>query len=210
MSCSSIHRGSQPDCDDLPEGGTRARLILINFRDVDSIEESGGVITSINLLEGKQGYEFLGFRSDVKKIDEVIKTVLKSRFRHGLGFVIYERDQPQKTNIKRIAKGRFLAVIENNGKDENSIEVLGKNVGLQIVGGVVRNAHENGGFFTISLSTPENGIEFEKKLPQNIGYSYNEGLVIIDGLLNPVDDWILRTGFWDDTGNWRDYKTWTD
>lgn len=185
MSCGRIDRGSSADCDNLPEEGTRARLILINHKDVQNIEEDNGVITSIELYPDRQGYEFLGFRSDVKKSDDVVRTKLKNRFKHNVGFVIYERDQLQKNNIKSIAKGRFLAIVENRGKDENSIEVLGKNVGLRIVGGVLRDAYEDGGMFIINLSTPDNGVEFEKKLPQNLGDTYEEALTIIELLLIP-------------------------
>ena len=28
--------------------------------------------------------------------------------------------------------------------------------------------------------------------------------------VGPSDDWILRTGFWDDVGFWRDDKLWID
>src|SRR5688572_16959037 len=112
MACGKINTGSSPDCNDLPEAGTQARLILINFREIESIEEDeNGIITAINLLEGCFGYEFLGFRSDVKKVDGVVKTKRKNRFAHNVGFVIYEVDQEQKNNIKRLAKGRFLAII---------------------------------------------------------------------------------------------------
>jgi len=83
-------------------------------------------------------------------------------------------------------------------------------VGLEIVGGTIRDAYSSSGLFTIDLSTPKNRVEFENKLPQNLGFTYEEGQLIIDSLLNPVDDWILRTGFWDDTGFWRDYKFWID
>lgn len=211
MSCGNISRGSTPDCNDLPDGGTRARLILINFNDVESIEEDdNGIVTIVNLIEGAQAYEFLGFRNDVKKEDGVIKTKLKSRFSHSVGFVVYENDQLQKNNIRKLSKGHFIAIVENKGKDENAIEVVGKNVGLVMPGGVLREAYTNSGLFVLRLTTPIGGREFETKLPQNLGYSYGEGLAIIDGLLNPTDDWILRTGFWDDAGFWRDSKTWID
>lgn len=184
MICDRITIGSQADCEDLPEGGTRARLILINYRDVVSItEDNNGIITSIELEDGKTGYEFLGFRADIKKVDSVFKTVLKGRFKHSVGFVIYERTQVQKNNVKALAKGRFIAIIENRGKGENSIEVVGKNVGLRIVGGVIRDAYDNSGMFVMQLQTPDNDAEFEKKLPQNLGYSYEEGLIIISVIL---------------------------
>lgn len=211
MSCGRITKGSVPICDELPEGGTRARLILINWDDVRFIFENNGVITSIELYPGKVAYEFLGFNADVKKSDDVVKlTTLKSRFRHATSFIIYENDQPQKTNIKGLVKGRFLAITESKGHEDNCIEVLGRDCGIAIVGGVIRDAYENGGMFTINLSTPDNGVEFERKLPQTLSATYEEGLVIIEGLLNNFDDWILETGFWDDLGFWRDGSLWID
>ncbi len=210
MSCGRITRGSDAECDNLPESGTRARLILINYRDVESIEEDeNGIITAINLIDGTFGYEFLGFRSDVQKIDGVVRTKKKNRFSHEVSFIVYELDQLQKNNIQRMARGRFLAIAENRGQDENSIEVLGKNVGMQLVGGVIRDAHENGGLFTLQLSSPQNGIEFETKLPQTLGYSYDEALIIIDNLLMQPP-WILAEGDWNDSGSWFDTEYWID
>lgn len=185
MSCASIDRGSEPDCNDLPNSGTRARLVLINYRDVVRVITSDdGKVLSIELEDGIRGYEFLGFRNDVGKSEEVQKRKLKSQFRHNLNFVIYEYDQPQKNNIKRITRGRFMAIIENKGKQDDSIELLGKHVGLQIVGGQVRE--QAVGVFVISLSTPNNAAEFERKLPQTVGTSYENGLEIIESVLNPV------------------------
>lgn len=199
MSCGLITSGGQNDCDEFAQGGTRARLIVLNYSDVLFIyENSEGIITSIVLKPGASGYEFLGFRDDMKKSDEVVKGG-KTRFRHNLGFVIYEIDQLQKNNIKKFAKGRFLAIIENKGETANSIEVLGKNVGLSIVAGLVRDAYA-GNVYTISLSTPE-GIELERKLPQTLGNSYTAGQNIIDELLGEEEavtfDTTLLT--WDST-----------
>ncbi len=184
MGCGTIDRGSTPDCDNLPQGGTKARMVLLNYRDVESIDETAdGIISAINMVPGTVGYEFLGFRTDVKKSEGVLKTSKKNRFFHNVGFVIYEIDQVQKNNIKRLTKGRFIAIVENRGQDENSVEVLGKNVGLSIVDGVIRDAYENGGMFIINLETPQSGGEFEKKLPQNLGFSYGEAENIIEGIL---------------------------
>lgn len=187
MSCKFINTGSEPDCADLPEAGTRARLILINYTDVVRMLVSDiGVILSVEMRPGTVGYEFLGFRNDVKKSDEVIKRdQSKNRFKHFVSFVVYDRGQPQKTNVVNMVKGRFIAIVENKGKDENSIELLGREVGLQIIDGTIRDAHESGGFFIINLSTPDNGVEFERKLPQNVGNTYDDGLAIIEDILNP-------------------------
>jgi len=210
MGCGNIDRGSTPDCDNLPQGGTKARLVLLNYNDVESIDETAdGIITAINLVPGAVGYEFLGFRTDVKKSEGVLKTQKKNRFFHNVGFVIYEVDQAQKNNIKHITKGRFIAIVENKGQTENSVEILGKNVGLSIVGGAVRDAYSSGGLFTINLETPQQGGEFEKKLPQTLGFSYEESQIIIDGLFNE-DLWILADGTWNDSGQWIDSALWID
>lgn len=190
MACGAINRGSQADCDNIPEGGTRARLILFNYDDVAGYEEDAdGNITDITLNPGAFGYEFLGFRNDIKKSEEVIKPdVGIPKFKHNLGLVVYENTQVQKNNVENIARGRFVGIVENRGKDDNAIEVIGKGVGVEIVAGPIRNAHENGGFFVLSLSTPDDQGELESKLPQTLqiegsGDIYENNLSFIESVL---------------------------
>lgn len=187
MACGAIERGSEADCDNIPEGGTRARLLLANYDDVESYDEDvDGNITDITLAVGAFLYEFLGFRNDVKKSEEVIKPdVGIPKFKHNVGFVVYENTQIQKNNVENIARGRFVAVVENKGKDANVFEVVGKGVGVEIVAGPIRNAHENGGFFVISLSTPDDQGELESRLPQTLlvaGGTYAANLAFLEGL----------------------------
>ena len=224
MSCGTITRGSTiAECEELPPAGTRSRLILINFEDVVRIytnddqkivaitlrsQVSGGIELDAELdaefsdavIFGAGGFEFTGFRNDVKKSEEVVKREKsKQRFTHSVGFVVYEVDQLQKTNLKRMARGRFLAIVESKGETEDSIEVLGRECGLQIVEGQIRNAHENGGVFIINLATPDNGVEFERKLPQTLGTSYENGLSIIDDLLQIEPEVPTGEGIFDGT-----------
>jgi hypothetical protein len=188
MSCGFIDIGSSADCDNLPVGGTRARLILFNYDDVSSFTETDGIVTSITLYVGRLGYEFLGFRDDVGKSEEVVKPEIgMPMFKHLIGFTIYEDEQAQKNNIEQLSRGRFIAIVENKGQDAQSFEIVGKNVGLEIVPGSIRNAHENGGFFVLSLATPEEDGEYETKLPQTFGTDYEETLEIIIGLITPGD-----------------------
>lgn len=190
MACGSIDRGSQADCDNIPEGGTRARLLLANYDDVEGYtEDADGNITDIELADGAFLYEFLGFRNDVKKSEEVIKPdVGIPKFKHNVGFVVYENTQVQKNNVENLARGRFVAVAENKGKDANVFEVVGKGVGVEIVAGPIRNAHENGGFFVINLSTPDDQGELESRLPQTLlvdgsGDAYQSNLAFLESLL---------------------------
>lgn len=170
MPCGSINTGSSVECDEIPDGGTNARLLLANYADVEGYtEDVNGVITAIDMAAGTFMYEFLGFRNDMKKSEEVIKPDIGiPKFKHNAGFVVYENTQIQKNNIENIARGTFVAILENKGKNANSFEVVGKGVGLEIVAGPIRNAYENGGFFVISLSTPDDQGVLEPKLPQTL------------------------------------------
>jgi hypothetical protein len=191
MACGTIDRGSQAgECDDIAPGGTRARLLLANYDDILGFEtDTDGNITEINLADDAYLYEFLGFRNDVKKSEEVLKPDIGiTKFKHNVGWVIYENTQLQKNNVENIARGRFVAIVENKGKGADSIEVVGKGVGLEIVAGPIRNAHENGGFFVISLSTPDDQGELESSLPQTLkvegsGNVYENNLAYLADLL---------------------------
>jgi len=190
MGCGNITRGSSADCESLPIGGTRARLILINSDDIattNGIEENGdSKITDINLLTGRSGYEFVGFRNDMKNIDEVASPEIGlNQFIHQTSWVIYERTQAQKNNIEKLARGRFYAIVELKGGastgDPDAVIFLGRSVGLEILPGVIRDAYASAGLFTITLKTPEG--EFEGKLPQTVGTSYSNAQTIIDNVV---------------------------
>lgn len=184
MSCGTITQGADTDCDDIPEAGTRARLILMNYDEVEEILIENGRVVDITMQSGKIAYEFTGFRNDLQKTEDVVeKDGLKNRFGHALRFVVYDDTQEQKTNLENIGKGRFIAITERLGKGPDALEVLGKDVGLEIKVGTIRDAYENGGLFVISLNTPDNGDEFEQYLPKSFGNDYTDGLDKIDILL---------------------------
>lgn len=188
--CGSIVMGSGADCDNIPASGTRARLLVGNYDEIEElVEDDDGNIIDIVMAPGAYLYEFLGFRNDVKKSEEVIKPdVGVSKFKHNIGWVVYENTQIQKNNVENIVRGRFIAFAENKGKNANVFEVVGKEVGVEIVAGAIRNAHENGGFFVISLSTPDDQGELESKLPQTLmlpgsGSVYQNNLAGLAALL---------------------------
>ncbi len=188
--CGAIDRGSSADCDNLPVGGTEARMILMNNADISDYDmDADGNITDITLNPGASAYEFIGFRNDMKATQEALTPdVGPTRFKHGVGLNIYEMTQLQKNNIEKLARGNVVAIVENRGKDANAHEVFGKGVGLQIVPGVLRNAHENGGLYVLSLATPDGEGLTEPKLPQTLvvagsGSTYENNLAFIDTLL---------------------------
>jgi len=188
MGCGNITRGSSADCESLPAGGTRARLILINTDDLATsngfTENGDGKITDINVTSGRSGFEFTGFRNDMKVIDGVVQPAVGlNQFTHQTSWVIYERTQAQKNNIERLARGRFYVIAELKGgpDDPDAVVLMGRSVGLECVPGDIMNAHENGGMFVMTLKTPEG--EYEAKLPQTVGTSYSNAQTIIDNVV---------------------------
>lgn len=170
MACGDITVGSGADCDNPLRAGTVPRLFLINYDDLTGTTETAGtpnLLEALTLTSNKVAFMFEGYKQDVKPTQEVIAPSNgQNQFKHSLNFIIYEITQLQKNNIQRLAKGRFIAVVENKGKGANAFEVYGLGSGLEIVPGVARDSFANGGGYIISLATAEN--EFETLLPQTL------------------------------------------
>lgn len=170
MSCGTITIGSSPSCTDPLRSGTEPILYLFNYDEVLDGTESASIpnlLTALSLKSLAVSMVFEGFKQDVKPTQEVIAPANgANQFKHNLGFVVYEITQLQKNNLQKLAKGRFVAVVENKGKTTEAFEVYGLGSGLEIVPGVARDSYANGGGYIIQLATPEN--EFEPLLPQTI------------------------------------------
>jgi hypothetical protein len=184
MGCGTITIGSINDCTAPLKSGTSPRLFLANYDDLVTATESTStpnLITSLTMASTTVFYMFEGFKQDVKPTQEVIAPSNgANQFKHAVGWIIYNISQLQKNNIQRLAKGRFIAIVENKGKDSNSFELYGLGTGLEIVPGVARDSYANGGGYILQLATPEN--EFEPKLPQTLfATDYATTLALVNG-----------------------------
>jgi hypothetical protein len=184
MGCGTITIGSINDCTAPLKSGTSPRLFLANYDDLVTATESTStpnLITSLTMASTTVFYMFEGFKQDVKPTQEVIAPSNgANQFKHTVGWIIYNISQLQKNNIQRLAKGRFIAIVENKGKDANSFELYGLGTGLEIVPGVARDSYANGGGYILQLATPEN--EFEPKLPQTLfATDYATTLALVNG-----------------------------
>lgn len=168
MGCGTITRGSQPDCENPLKSGTRPRLFLANYDDLVSVTVSTStpnLITAATFATGGTSFLFEGFKQDMKPTQEFIAPSNgANQVKHGVSFVVYDISQLQKNNLQRVNKGRFIAIVENNGKNADSFEFYGLGSGLEIVPGLTRDTYANGGGYLITLATPES--EFEPLLPQ--------------------------------------------
>lgn len=168
--CGEITMGSSADCEDLPAGGTRAQVDLINFDDIESYTEVDGKITDIILKAGKFSYRFTGLSQSFKNSEDFSRsqTTGLGRLKHKITIIVYERAQEQKDNIKSMGNGRFVAVSYLRGEDADAIVLAGREVGLELQAGEIRNAHANDGFFVLNLATPEGDLENETAPMQSI------------------------------------------
>lgn len=186
MACGEISLGSVVDCTALPAGGTRARAIVFNYDDIESYTESNGVITDINLKAGKFGYEFTGLGNSFKKAENFNRSASTGlgSYKHSCSIIIYERTQEQKDNVASMGNGRFVVAMFNRGTDADAIELLGKDVGVEMQPGTIRDAYANDGFFVLSFATPEGEIENESNPAQTIfDTSYANTVSILEALL---------------------------
>jgi hypothetical protein len=172
MACGQITLGSEADCAALPAAGTRAKAYVMNYDDIDSYTEAGGVITDITLKAGKYAYLFTGLGNSFKTSVDFARSANTGvgRYKHKNSIVIYDRTQAQKDNITSMGNGRFVVVAQFNGPstDEDQFILLGKNTGVELTAGTILDAFANDGFFVLNMSTPEGEIENEVELPQSV------------------------------------------
>ncbi len=169
MGCGSIDRGSVLSCKTPLVGGIGgdSRLVLYNFSEVSFTESSStpNLYTAITLASGASGYQFQGYKLSLKpSVDIVLGANGQNLFKHRTAFVIFENTQLQKNNIQTLKDGRYVALYENNGKNTESFELMGVNVGLEVKPQKIRDLQADGAAYMILLETPD--TELETKLPQ--------------------------------------------
>lgn len=184
--CGSITEGSSADCENLPAGGTRARAIVFNYDEVDSItKDVNGVITAIDLVDGAFGYEFTGLGNSFQKSEDFARSATTGigRYKHKNSIIIYKRTQAVKEQVKKFGNGRFIVALFNRGEDADAIELAGEDVGVELVAGEIRNSYANESFFVLSFATPEGEVENESAPMRTVGTSYDDGLAMLEALL---------------------------
>lgn len=187
MGCGTISTGSVLTCSTPMQMGIggESRLILYNLQEV-SFTESGstpGLITAITLSSGASGYQFQGYKISLKpSVDVVSGASGQTLYKHRVNFLIFENTQLAKNNIQTMGIGRYVALYENNGKNSESFELMGVNVGLELKPQKVRDLQENGAAYMLLLETPEN--ELETTLPRTFfSSSYSSTLTAVNATL---------------------------
>lgn len=145
------------DCDSGATGLVSA--IIINKADIASYKagSSAAIVTALTLVSGAKP-----FKIDTVKRSLVVSSSLKinegapNAYSHSASITMTAKgDTVTRLAMDAFANGSFVIVAKWAGRE--SAEVYGLYYGMSATG-VESNSHDNGGWTTITLETPENVI----------------------------------------------------
>ena len=138
------------DCD----GGATgiAEMLLINFADISSKSVAGQVATitlagnAVLVESNKKG---VNATEEIKTNDNAPTALTQA-----VTFTVYQGNANGALIVNQILNGMFLAIVKTKA---GNTRVYGFNYGLNLTA-FTEDMNANGGFTTITLSTPENVI----------------------------------------------------
>lgn len=154
MGCiSKLNRAILVNCD---AGATGIEeLLLINYSEIASKDLTGGQAT-LTLTSGGKAILVESNKKGANASSEArINDNAPAALADSVTFTIYSKDQTSADIVNRILNGRFVAVAKM--KEKNIYRVYGLVYGLNM-SAYTEEANANGGFTTITLTTPENVI----------------------------------------------------
>ena len=154
MGCiSKLNRAILVDCN---AGATGIEeLLLINYSEIASKDLTAGQAT-LTLASGGKAILVESNKKGVNASSEArINDNAPAALADSVTFTIYSKDQNSADIVNRILNGRFVTVAKM--KEKNIYRVYGLVYGLNM-SAYTEEANANGGFTTITLTTPENVI----------------------------------------------------
>lgn len=153
MGClNKLDRAILVDCD----GGATgvAEMLLINFADISSKSVSNSVAT-ITLAAGAKAVLVESNKKGVNATEE-IKTNdnAPTALTQAVTFTVYQGSADGTRTVNQILNGTFIALVKTKS---GQYRAYGVNYGLTM-SAFTEDLNANGGFTTITLSTPENVI----------------------------------------------------
>lgn len=153
MGClNKLDRAILVDCD----GGAAgvAEMLLINFADISSKSVSNSVAT-ITLAAGAKAVLVESNKKGVNATEE-IKTNdnAPTALTQAVTFTVYQGNADGTRIVNQILNGTFIALVKTKS---GQYRAYGVNYGLTM-SAFTEDLNANGGFTTITLSTPENVI----------------------------------------------------
>lgn len=186
--CGQISANILIDCNNPMTGGVNDRLILINKVDWDLATLAGTptLITGITLPTGSVAYQYEGKNNSVEPRAQLVKQRYAEVYDHEVMFKVFKADAATKAQLELLAKGKVVAIIENNYKGASgaaAFEVYGIDTGLYVQDLERTLADvDTQGAFAITLRTSDQSKE--SHLPATLyDTDYATTKAIVDGLL---------------------------
>jgi hypothetical protein len=145
-------------------GGSKDILKLINSEDIDGVTRNADnpqIIEAINLVTSPstQAFQIEGKNNSNDLRAALVKARYSEGYDHEVIFRIFTNGPEVKKQIEEMAKGSFVAVIENNFKGETgnaAFEIYGLDVGLELLEMETNKSDaETQGAYVLTLRTPE-------------------------------------------------------
>jgi hypothetical protein len=153
MGClSKLNKAILVDCD----GGATgvAEMLLINFADIATKGVIDG-IASITLAASAKAVLVESNKKGVNATEEVKQNDnAPTALTQAVTFTLYQGNPTGTIIVNQILNGTFLAIVKTKA---GNLRVYGYNYGLTL-SAFTEDMNANGGFTTITLSTPENVI----------------------------------------------------
>ena len=153
MGClNKLNKAILVDCD----GGATgvAEMLLINFADITTKSVADGIAT-IALASGAKAVLVESNKKGVNATEEIKQNDnAPTALTQAVTFTLYQGDANGTQIVNQILNGTFLAIVKTKA---GKIRAYGYNYGLNATA-ISEDLNANGGFTTITLSTPENVI----------------------------------------------------
>lgn len=130
-----------------------ADLLLINYSDVQSVAINKGEAT-VTLTSTGKPVRVASIRKGANATEAVRSNEnAPNALEQSVNFTVYKKSKVEADFVNTIINSRLVAVAK---MIENGVyRIFGPNYGLE-VSALEESANENGGFTTITISTPEN------------------------------------------------------
>ena len=153
MGClNKLNKAILVDCD----GGATgvAEMLLINFADITTKSVADGIAT-IALASGSKAVLVESNKKGVNATEEIKQNDnAPTALTQAVTFTLYQGNANGAQIVNQILNGTFLALVKTKA---GRLRVYGYNYGLNATA-ISEDLNANGGFTTITLSTPENVI----------------------------------------------------
>lgn len=188
LDCSKIKTGfTNQVCGKPAIAGTTARVILLNYSDVDKSKSAvtDNVISSLVLKAGATGYEVDSLPNATVGSDTINAGTYLKTHQHNVVVRIFKKSEAAKKFVNGLTNARVIAIVENNDtgdKGDTKYEVYGWDSGLELTEITVTTEMTDGVAYQVTLA---NGtIAQEGSLPMSL-FNTDEATtdLMVDGLL---------------------------